>query len=97
MPADNPHPDIVHLPQMECPYCEASVTAAGTGDGKPVTHVEPGAVLVCIHCQEPGIYVPHPHRPHIRRATPLELAEYAVDLPLIAVQLAGFWAAQRQR
>jgi len=65
--------------RQSCPYCGATVDAAGSPDGTPMEPPQEGDYLICFTCGEPAVWSVGPLGEALREATPEELAEFAVD------------------
>lgn len=70
---------ISRFPLQPCPYCGASLDAAGSPDGTPMRPPEEGDYLLCFTCGEPAVWSVGPFGVALRKPTAEELAEFAVE------------------
>ncbi|WIX76739.1 hypothetical protein QRX50_35620 [Amycolatopsis carbonis] len=71
--------DVTKFRRQPCPYCGNSVDSAGAPTPEASRPPTSGDFFVCFGCTEPSIYQTGPFGAYLRKPTPAELAEFAVD------------------
>lgn len=86
----SPRDNIITFPAQPCPHCGRTVEMAGSSDGTPIGPPTPGDFILCFYCQQPSVWIVECLGSGLRKTTPEELAEFAVEHGQIAEDLRKF-------